>query len=395
MILYQLPDSWIKYDLRAIQLELVEAKSALTALRTMPYQRSWLESLQQMELKREVAGTSRIEGAEFTERELEEALKESPEQLFTRSQRQAHAAVNTYRWIAALEQDRPIDSSLILAIHRRLVTGADDDHCRPGSIRQPDENVTFGQPRHRGAGGGAECKTAFDGFCVALQSEYRGHDPVIQALAAHYHLAAMHPFLDGNGRAARALEALMLQRAGLRDVCFIAMSNFYYDEKMQYLESLSASRAGSHDITPFLAFALRGVAVQSNRVLEDIRRNVQKAIFRNTVYDLFGRLETPRKRVIAKRQISILRVLLDLEAIDLLELYDRVAKSYSGIKNPVSAFSRDFSGLAELGAIALQKVADRKWTVSLKLEWASEITEGSFFEKLKCLPKAKTYSFLR
>lgn len=111
MILYQLPDSWIKYDLRAIQLELVEAKSALTALRTMPYQRSCLESLQQMELKREVAGTSRIEGAEFAERELEEALKESPEQLFTRSQRPAPAAVNTYRWIAALEQDRPIDSS--------------------------------------------------------------------------------------------------------------------------------------------------------------------------------------------------------------------------------------------------------------------------------------------
>ncbi len=34
--------------------------------------------------------------------------------------------------------------------------------------------------------------------------------------AAHYHLAAMHPFVDGNGRTARALEALMRERAGLR-----------------------------------------------------------------------------------------------------------------------------------------------------------------------------------
>ena len=38
----------------------------------------------------------------------------------------------------------------------------------------------------------------------------------------------MHPFVDGNGRTARALEALMLQRAGLRDSSFIAMSNYYY-----------------------------------------------------------------------------------------------------------------------------------------------------------------------
>ena len=57
-----------------------------------------------------------------------------------------------------------------------------------------------------------------------IEHELRDHDPIIQALAAHYHVAAMHPFLDGNGRTARALEALMLQRAGLRDTCFIAMS---------------------------------------------------------------------------------------------------------------------------------------------------------------------------
>jgi Fic family protein len=38
---------------------------------------------------------------------------------------------------------------------------------------------------------------------------------VIQALALRYHFAAMHSFMDGNGRTARALEALMLQRVGL------------------------------------------------------------------------------------------------------------------------------------------------------------------------------------
>ena len=53
----------------------------------------------------------------------------------------------------------------------------------------------------------------------------------------------MHPFLDGNGRTARALEALMLQRTGLRDTLFIAMSNYYYEHKINYLNALNDTRA--------------------------------------------------------------------------------------------------------------------------------------------------------
>ncbi|MGH7378923.1 MAG: hypothetical protein ACREJ7_01565, partial [Candidatus Methylomirabilales bacterium] len=124
MIYYKLPQNWIRYDWRSIANELVEARSAVLSLRTIPYQRAWVETLQQMELKREVAGTSRIEGAEFTERELEAAMKETPEQLLTRSQRQAHAAVQTYRWIAKIPDDRPVDAELICEIHRRIVTAA-------------------------------------------------------------------------------------------------------------------------------------------------------------------------------------------------------------------------------------------------------------------------------
>ena len=84
-----------------------------------------------MQLKREVAGTSRIEGADFTEGELEVALRQdaTPEELKTRSQRQAHSAVTTYRWIASLQDDHPIDACLIKEVHWRIVTNCDDDHC--------------------------------------------------------------------------------------------------------------------------------------------------------------------------------------------------------------------------------------------------------------------------
>ena len=57
----------------------MEAKAAILSLQTVPYQRRWVEALQDIELKREVAGTSRIEGAEFTEQELDLAFQETPE----------------------------------------------------------------------------------------------------------------------------------------------------------------------------------------------------------------------------------------------------------------------------------------------------------------------------
>ena len=120
-------------------------------------------------------------------------------------------------WIPGIPNDMPITKELICEIHRRIITGADDDHCGPGLIRRQDHNVHFGSPQHRGAAGGAECNDAFDKMMEAVEKGFREHDVLVQALALHYHFAAMHRFGDGNGRTARALEALLLQRAGMRD----------------------------------------------------------------------------------------------------------------------------------------------------------------------------------
>ena len=122
----------------------------------------------------------------------------------------------------------------------------------------------------------------------------------------HYHLAAMHPFLDGNGRTTRALEALMLQRCGLREVSFVPISNYYYDEKVTYLESLAKVREEHHDLTHFLNFVLRGVALQTKRLAEKLKRVVSKEIFRNFMHELSVKLETMRKRAIIKRQLVVL-----------------------------------------------------------------------------------------
>jgi Fic family protein len=321
-------------------------------------------------------------------------MRETPEELETRSQKQAAAAVATYLWIAGLETDRPVDESLVCEVHRRLVSGCDDDHCAPGRLRARDQNVTFGAPRHRGAEGGEECEAALRGLVAAVRGPFREHDPIIQALALHYHFAAMHPFLDGNGRTARALEALMLQRTGLRDTLFIAMSNYYYEQKVGYLNALNATRAANHDLTTFLRFGLKGVESQCRRLFGEIREQVAKALYRNTVTDLFGRLKSPRKRVVSGRHVQLLNLLLDEEEMTLAMLTERTRHIFN-VQNPYKALVRDLNYLIGMGAIAAKRLPDKTgFLITINLDWPTKITETEFFQRVKAMPKGKVYGFL-
>lgn len=397
MIKYQMPRNWLNYDIRPLIQALTEAKAAVMSLVNIPYQRSWVEALQAIQLKREVAGTSRIEGADFTDRELDLALKETADQLRTRSQKQAHAAMKTYKWIAALPKDRPINCDLIKEVHSMIIGDADSDHCPPGVIRKRGENVTFGAPAHRGCEGGEQCESAFSALGQMIQSEFQGHDELIQALVLHFQFAAMHPFLDGNGRTARAVEALMLQRAGLTDHLFIAMSNFYYDEKTAYLSALSAVTPPNYDLTPFLAFGLKGIKVQCERLFDEIRWNVSKSIFVNTMHELFGRLQTPRKAIIAKRHIQILNLLLQHDELPLTEALHLANSLYTPLKAGSKAKVRDFVHLLNVGAVKLRnekKEGAKEMTlISANLDWPKEITQTGFLERAKKMPKAKAFSF--
>jgi Fic family protein len=217
---------------------------------------------------------------------------------------------------------------------------------------------------------------------------------LIQALALHYHLAAMHPFLDGNGRSARALEAVMLQRTGLRDTLFIAMSNYYYEQKTGYLNALNEARGAHHDLTPFLRFALKGVEIQCRRLFEEIRLQVVKALFRNTMADLFGRLKSPRKRALSGRHVQLLTLLLDEGEMTLAALVQRAAHFYQ-VKNPAKALTRDLNYLVGLDAVTAERLPeDQGFIVRVNLDWPSQITETEFFRRMKELPKGKVYGFL-
>ena len=382
---YMRPQRWIRYDVAAVTDPLIAAKTAAGILRGLPYLPQWIAQVREEQLRLEAVRTSRIEGAEFNQREQDEALAPGSVARFdlTHSQRQLRAAEATYRWLRSQPADCPVNDEFILDVHKRLVTGCDDDNCEPGALRPTDWNVTFGMPQCRGVEGGEDCRATFDALCNAVAGEFRQHDRIIQSMALHYHIGAMHPFGDGNVRTARALEAFMLRQAGVNDLVMVSLSNFYYEHKEEYLAALSASRRSEHDLTPFLRFALSAVTQQCGTVANTIIDNHERNLFRQFAVALFGRLRTPRRRVLVERQLEMLESLLEAGASDPFELMNRTESHYNTLKYPSRAQVRDIIDLFDLGALQFNDDGIR-----VNLDWPQQFSESELIERLERVTSA-------
>ena len=380
---FHVPQQWVRYNLSEVDMPLVEAKTSAGVLNRLPYLHRWIEQVHEEQLRLEAVGTTRIEGAQFSVRQQEEVLSSdtAPASSLTHSQRQLRAANDTYRWLRSVEPSRLINTDFVLDIHRRIVTGCDDDRCEPGKLRRDGDNVTFGNPVCRGAIGGPELSNAFNGLIQAISGEFRNHDPIIQALAAHYHLGAMHPFGDGNGRTARALEAFMMRRAGVNDMVMVSLSNYYYEYQEEYRAALYESRARGHDLTPFLKFALPAVVNRCDALADEISTQIKRILYRQIANSLFGRLRSPRRRVLVERQFQIVEMLLNDGAIHLSEIVDKAIGYYQGLKFPVRAMERDLAGLLVLNALKINGLY-----IDVNLNWPQQFSESELLERYDNMP---------
>ena len=105
---------------------------------------------------------------------------------------------------------------------------------------------------------------------------------ILQALLAHLYIAWIHPFADGNGRTARALELHILLAAGVPDIAAHLLSNYYLRTRQQYYEVLDRSRR--EGALAFLRYALNGFRIMLREQLEEIERQQQTILWRDLVY---------------------------------------------------------------------------------------------------------------
>lgn len=83
-----------------------------------------------------------------------------------------------------------------------------------------------------------------------------GIDPVLKAGIAHLWFVTIHPFVDGNGRIARAIADQQLARSEKSAQRFYSMSAQIRQERNAYYDILEAMQKGGLDITPWLEWFL-------------------------------------------------------------------------------------------------------------------------------------------
>jgi Fic family protein len=94
--------------------------------------------------------------------------------------------------------------------------------------------------------------------------------PAIKAGIAHYELVRIHPFIDGNGRAARSVATLVLYSQGYDIRRFFSLEEYYDKNPLAYYEHLQ--KAGGGDLTPWLEYFIRGIAQEFSKIKEKIQK---------------------------------------------------------------------------------------------------------------------------
>ncbi|MFM9971262.1 MAG: Fic family protein [Burkholderiales bacterium] len=95
--------------------------------------------------------------------------------------------------------------------------------------------------------------------------------PLIKAAMAHLNLAMIHPFSDGNGRMARALQTMVLSREGILDPRFSSIEEYIGNNSAAYYAVLAEVGQGAwhpeRDALPWIKFCLTAHYRQADNLL--------------------------------------------------------------------------------------------------------------------------------
>jgi Fic family protein len=95
-------------------------------------------------------------------------------------------------------------------------------------------------------------------------------NPLIVAGVTHYEFVRIHPFVDGNGRTARALATMILCLRGFDIKRFFALDDYYDGDRKAYYSSLNSIDQKTLDLTGWLQYFTDGVLLSTNQVKERI-----------------------------------------------------------------------------------------------------------------------------
>ena len=226
-----------------------------------PEPRRWFGTLRRMAFARAVQASNSIEGYDASLDDVIAAVDDEPTLTADEETRLALSGYRdamTYVLQVAQDQAATVDEGLLKSLHFMMLKHRLDKHpgrWRPGEIHvvreSTKERVYEGPPSDQ-----------VPELIAGAIAELEGSDaPVLaRAAIAHLNLVMVHPFRDGNGRIARALQTLILAREQLIAPVFSSIEEYLGRNTDRYYEVLGEVGQGhwspQHDARPWLRFCL-------------------------------------------------------------------------------------------------------------------------------------------
>lgn len=121
---------------------------------------------------------------------------------------------------------------------------------------------------------------------------------IIKSAILHFYFVYVHPFSDGNGRSARALQYFFLLKEGYEIFKMFSISSLLKEERSKYYKSIKNSENDEGDITYFIEFNLEMICRAINNLEKKIENEYSKQIIFKTLEIKKIKLNERQKKII-------------------------------------------------------------------------------------------------
>ena len=231
-------------------------------------------------LVEEAITSSQLEGASTTRHAAKSMLQEGRKPR----DRSEQMIFNNYRAMETIRQFRadPITPERVLELHRILTEDTLDDPADAGRLRRSDdvriEDHRDGSLIHQPPLA-AELSKRLEKVCLFANDHERSEPfvhPVIRAMLVHFMIGYDHPFVDGNGRTARALFYWAMARQGYWLMEFLSISHVLRKAPSQYVRAYLHTETDGNDTTYFIIHQLEVIRSAIAALHEYLDRNAKE-----------------------------------------------------------------------------------------------------------------------
>ena len=226
-------------------------------------------------LMEEAIYSSKMEGASTTRIVAKDMLrkKKSPQ---NKSQQMIVNNYNTIQYIVE-HKDEPLTEELLLTIHRLMTEKTLDNPEDAGRFRTNDKvvvadmvegDIIYTPPSFQ------EIPEFVESLCDFFNNDnpHTFIHPIIRGIIVHFMLAFMHPFVDGNGRTARALFYWYMLKEGYKLTEYMSISRVIAKSKSNYEKAFRYVENDGNDMGYFVAYNLGALEISFQQLRDYIQR---------------------------------------------------------------------------------------------------------------------------